>query len=508
MKSKRKIYDILFTIAGIILMIVLISPIFIDVAMARPGGGHSYSGGGGGGRGGGFSGGGGGGGGEIGLIIWLISILPPQISIPLLIILAVGYFIYNRKKNKNTTVSSAPTYQNRTYTVSNSDNLIKNLKAVDANFSKVLFLEFVSSLYQKYYNYQGNNKISTLKPFLNDNLISDINKRAVKRNINEIVIGSMNISAINQYAELTAITVDIEANYTVNLNGKGTRYVVSERWLLNRKAGVFSQEPHKMQKLACPNCGASANFSDAGNCSHCGTFIEKGSVQWFLKDRKIISQRVFSTNSLLTYSQEVGTNFPTIFQTGLSSEIKQFEASHKTNWDSYITTFKSNTVSKYFKEIYKVWSIQNWSKVRHLVADRLWESNNYWIEAYKRERLINKLENIQINRIDVARIDTDKFYEAITVRIFAGSLDYVTDRGGKVKAGNNKRLRQFSEYWTFIRRTGVEKENFDIGTCPNCGAPADKMGQAGECEYCGTKITTGNFSWVLAIITQDEEYKG
>ncbi len=504
MKNNTTFYHNLFKILGALIIVFLLSTIFADVAMARPGGGHSY---GGGGRSGG-GGGGGGGDGIAGLIIWLILQLPPQISIPLLIVIAIGYFIHQRKTKNNVTVSSAPTYTNRTATVSNSESLIKNIKKTDPNFSKVLFLEFVSSLYQKYYNYQGNNKISTLTPFLNKHIIDEVKNRTVRREINEIVIGGMNISSVNMYQNLTAIMVDIDANYTLTLNGKNTRYVVTERWLFNRKAGVLSQEPEKMQKLSCPNCGAPVNFSDAGKCNHCQTFIEKGASQWFLKDKKVINQRTFSTNSLLSYAQESGTNYPTIYQSGLSSEIQQFSNNHKTNWDSYIGTFQNNTVISYFNEIYSAWTIQNWGKVRHLVADRLWESNNYWVDAYKRAGLINKLEDIRISKIDVARVETDKFYEAITVRIFASSLDYVTDRSGKLRAGNNKRPRQFSEYWTFIRRTGVEKESFDLSTCPNCGAPADKMGQAGECDYCGTKITTGNFSWVLAIITQDEEYKG
>lgn len=502
---KNKTLKILFSILGVSIILVLIASIFVDVAMARPGGGHSYSGGGGGG----FSGGGGGGGGDLaGLIIWLILQLPPQISIPLLIVIAIGYIIHKRKQSKNATVVSAPTHQNRTTAVNNSDTLISSLKTVDPNFSKVLFLEFVSSLYNKYYALQGNGQIGTLKPFIADHIVAEVKNRAVKRQINEIVIGSIRISGVNMYSQVTAIMVDIDSNFTITINGKSTRYVVTERWLMNRKAGVLSQEPEKMQKLACPNCGAPVNFSDSGTCNHCGTFIEQGSMQWYLKDRKLISQRTFSTNSLLTYSQEVGTNYPTIFQEGLTSQVHRFSSMHQTNWDSFESTFKNNTVIPYFNQIYNAWTIQRWEKVRHLVADRLWESNNYWVEAYKQAGLINKLENINISRIDVARLDFDRYYESITVRIFASSLDYVTDRSGKLRAGNNRRPRQFSEYWTFIRRTGVTKEAFDLSTCPNCGAPADKMGQAGVCEYCGTKITTGEFSWVLAIITQDEEYRG
>jgi ribosomal protein L37AE/L43A len=111
-------------------------------------------------------------------------------------------------------------------------------------------------------------------------------------------------------------------------------------------------------------------------------------------------------------------------------------------------------------------------------------------------------------KIHVAKIETDRFYEAITLRIFASTKDYVTDKSGKLLAGNNKNPRIFSEYWTFIRRTGVENDDYDMNTCPNCGAPLDKMGQNGVCDYCGAKVTTGDFSWVVAIITQDEEYRG
>ena len=76
--------------------------------------------------------------------------------------------------------------------------------------------------------------------------------------------------------------------------------------------------------------------------------------------------------------------------------------------------------------------------------------------------------------------------------------------------GSKKSARVFSEYWTFIRRTGVEnkEEEFNMNNCPNCGAPADKMGQAAICEYCNSKVSTGDFSWILARIVQDEEYVG
>jgi len=503
MKNRQKIYNILLTLALILLIFLLISPILLDSVFARPGGGSSYSGG------GSSSGGSGGGdGGLIQLIIWLLLNLPPQISIPLVIIIIVFYVISNRKAKKTTTVNSSPTFDNRNTTVLNSEQKLNELKAKDSNFSKVLFLEFVSSLYNKYYNYQDKKDFKNLTPFLAEHIINEVNNMKIKRKIDEIVIGSINISNISFLEGITAISVDINANYTVTIYDKSTRFIVTERWLLNRKSDILSKEPDIMRKLACPNCGASTNFNDAGQCTHCNTFIIKGDMQWFVKERKIISQQTFATNNLLSYAQEVGTNYPTIFQNGLSEKIKTFERNHNLRWDNYFITFKETIVNQYFLQIYSSWTRQRWDEVRHLVADRLWESNQFWQTAYKNENLINKLDNISISEVDLARIDIDKYYESFTVRVFANCLDFVSDRSGKVLAGSNKNQRFFSEYWTFIRRNGVVREAFDLSTCPCCGAPADKVGQAGVCEYCNTKISTGDFSWILAIITQDEVYIG
>ena len=32
--------------------------------------------------------------------------------------------------------------------------------------------------------------------------------------------------------------------------------------------------------------------------------------------------------------------------------------------------------------------------------------------------------------------------------------------------------------------------------CPNCGAPLE-ISSSGVCEYCGSVVTTGQYSWVL-----------
>ena len=39
-------------------------------------------------------------------------------------------------------------------------------------------------------------------------------------------------------------------------------------------------------------------------------------------------------------------------------------------------------------------------------------------------------------------------------------------------------------------------EHAVVYTCPNCGAPLE-ISSSGVCEYCGSVVTTGQYSWVL-----------
>jgi hypothetical protein len=106
------------------------------------------------------------------------------------------------------------------------------------------------------------------------------------------------------------------------------------------------------------------------------------------------------------------------------------------------------------------------------------------------------------------KIKEDAFYQAITIRIWASGYDYTVDESGKIVSGSNKKIRQWTEYWTFIRNREAKPgaAHADLN-CPNCAAPL-KVNATGICEFCGGKITSGEFDWVLSKIEQDESYRG
>ena len=89
-----------------------------------------------------------------------------------------------------------------------------------------------------------------------------------------------------------------------------------------------------------------------------------------------------------------------------------------------------------------------------------------------------------------------------------GTAARIVDGAGKVVAGSKNNLRRWSEYWTFVRNRNAKPApaRADLN-CPNCGAPL-KVNVTGICEFCGGKITSGEFDWVLSKIEQDESYRG
>ena len=502
---KRENTKIFFILSFLFAVLLVVAPWLSESLMARPGGGQSYSGG--------SSGSGSGGGdGIVELIFWIILQLPPEISIPLVIIILVVRFLMKRsQKRAAQKISSTPTFTNVSQHLKQVDNILEAIPNYDPNFSRVVFVDFISALYHKLYNTLGTKELSNIFPFFSEQEVLKLKSPEFQdRKYTEIVIGNIQISDVKFTNTYLFITLDIDSNYTLNHKDRSTRYILTERWLLMRGIQVVSPEPEKMRTISCPSCGAAANFNDAGRCNYCNTFIHVGQMQWMVKMRSIIKQETMKTIQAGTYTEEVGTGSPTLVQAGLQKNKTIFAQRNNLDWNSYWEYFSKNVVTTYLLNIFQSWSVNKLFEVRHLLSDRLFESYNFWQTLYKEQKLINRLENINVRRVELVKIESDKFYETITVRVFVSGLDYIENKEGKLIGGSKKKNREFSEYWTFMRRSGKElkEETLNLKNCPNCGAPADNMGQAAECGYCGAKISNGDFSWVLTAIAQDEAYRG
>jgi predicted lipid-binding transport protein (Tim44 family) len=161
-------------------------------------------------------------------------------------------------------------------------------------------------------------------------------------------------------------------------------------------------------------------------------------------------------------------------------------------------------VQRSFFVVEEAWSRRKPELSRQVMADGLWQQHRVQISGYVDAHKRNVLEDLAVGTITVIVAGTDANYDTITVRILASCADYdVDDRTDKLIRGN-KEVGQWSEDWTF-QRSSSAKTPQSGGTlsdrCPNCGAPLD-LDLVGECKYCKAPVSSGNYDWVLARISQ------
>ncbi|HEY4219961.1 MAG TPA: TIM44-like domain-containing protein, partial [Myxococcota bacterium] len=159
-----------------------------------------------------------------------------------------------------------------------------------------------------------------------------------------------------------------------------------------------------------------------------------------------------------------------------------------------------------FGELQAGWSAQQWERLRPWETESVFQQHRFWLEEFKRQRMKNVLDRVQLSKVTVCKVDDDPHFDVVTARMAASMLDYKVNAEGKLVGGSNRAPRVFTEYWTFVRRQGAVGAA-STTQCPSCGAPLH-ISQAGICESCGSKVTSGQFDWVLSRIEQDEEYVG
>jgi ribosomal protein L24E len=514
--------------ASLIAAVTCVLFLVADEVFARVGGGHSY---GGGSRGGGRSGGGSGGGSsDGGAIIWLVfqairfliylTIQYPLVGIPvdMVVVGGIAYFFVRRRPSGPVGFSSmvAREAQISKETPDSPEAVARNfdrLRKFDPNFSEIVFTDFCYALFGKAHEARGSGptKLDLFSPYLSE----AARKSLLQRNptgiseVKGIIVGSMRVEQVKGLETPTVrVGLFFEANYTEVTKREGQEpaeisYYVSERWELERKRDLLSPPPAQATALHCPRCGAPLQRDTVGACAFCGTKIDSGEFQWYVSNISLVTRE--ARGPLLTSDvPEMGTDLPSVVQPGFANIRVEFERNNpEFSWGEFQA--RARVI---FDELQAAWSTLNWERARPHETDNIFQMHQYWIEAYRRQQLRNIIESCAITSMQPVKVQQDAFYQSITLRIWAQGADYTIDASGNVVAGSRKKLRKWSEYWTFIRNRNAKSgpAHTDLN-CPNCGSPL-KVNASGICEFCGGKITSGEFDWVLSKIEQDEAYSG
>jgi len=154
-----------------------------------------------------------------------------------------------------------------------------------------------------------------------------------------------------------------------------------------------------------------------------------------------------------------------------------------------------------FVKMQNAWMDRKWEEIRPFETDELFEQHQGQIEGYIRNKQINVMDRICVLYSKLYKFEQKGDKEVLQVILKSRMADYIIDEDTKQVIKGDKNIERIKLYkLEFIRKAGVktkpEGTGLDTTNCPNCGAPT-KVTSSGECDYCGSIITNGDFGWVL-----------
>jgi len=142
--------------------------------------------------------------------------------------------------------------------------------------------------------------------------------------------------------------------------------------------------------------------------------------------------------------QEAYSAQPNEVERGLE-EIGRFDASFNT--EKFL-----ETAEDLFFRIQAAWMNRSLDGVEDLLTPEMREYFSGEFVRMKHERVINRLENIAVRRVEPAEVWQESGRNYITVLFTANLLDYtVDDESGKLVSGDKLNPVKFQEFWTFSR---------------------------------------------------------
>jgi predicted nucleic acid-binding Zn ribbon protein len=163
-----------------------------------------------------------------------------------------------------------------------------------------------------------------------------------------------------------------------------------------------------------------------------------------------------------------------------------------------------------FEKLQRAWCQQSLVTVRPFISDGIHERFGLQFEEQHALGYRPVMENLSIAGFNFAQVECGPVFDVVTVRFSARALDYRVDAASGQRIPGSEEQANFAEFWSFLRTRGsqtkLNQAGLIEGQCPNCGAGIE-MNQGAKCEHCQALLRSGDFDWVLAEITQEEEWR-
>lgn len=164
-------------------------------------------------------------------------------------------------------------------------------------------------------------------------------------------------------------------------------------------------------------------------------------------------------------------------------------------------------------KVNEAWLAGNMGPARRAISDGVYVRFQTQLALLKADGLRNVMTDWRVVSADILAAVSDPLWDTVHVKIVGEARDKdvalsLTADQAKREVGKQE-LSQYHEVWSFVRRRGKKSKSGVPaleGKCPSCGADLP-LSEVVKCEYCQALVNSGEHDWVLAEITQPEEWR-
>jgi|APLak6261679142_1056127.scaffolds.fasta_scaffold00484_1 tellurite resistance protein len=460
-------------------------------AFARIGGGENFDSG----NSSNDSGGGGDASFIVDILLWLI-IRHPAVGIPLTICVVIGYFVWKRMNDGDTStrkaIDKAESERRTSVSASAVEGWVAALKAKDPNFDLMKFFDRTKREFLELQDAWFKRNLEPVRKYLSDatfqRLVTQLKLMellGVRDAIADPQVVDLQIIGLEQNDSYDSVHIrvtaqlcddDAPANFTdeqaLALARKKKPEQFTEVWTFVRKPGTQTKVEGDTSQGKCPNCGAPFEGGAANTCEFCGAIVNSGNYDWVLAEITQGSQ--FQPHPM------VPEGFAKARQSDPSLTTEALEDRASLLFWKWVESQTLSDAGRLAKVAVPAFQAEVKGGIDHLTAQG---KQKFFVECAVGG--VNTQQLTQANGKDIAAVEIKW-----SAKIGIGP------KGGKPPALPSQPQR----YVMLLERASGAMTSADHGMstnrCPNCAAPLTDNGQP-SCEFCGALLSSGEKDWVM-----------
>ncbi len=460
-------------------------------AFARIGGGENFDSG----NSSNDSGGGGDASFIVDILLWLI-IRHPAVGIPLTICVVIGYFVWKRMNDGDTStrkaIDKAEAERRTSVSASAVEGWVAALKAKDPNFDLMKFFDRTKREFLELQDAWFKRNLEPVRKYLSDatfqRLVTQLKLMellGVRDAIADPQVVDLQLIGLEQNDSYDSVHIrvtaqlcddDAPANFTdeqaLALARKKKPEQFTEVWTFVRKPGTQTKVEGDTSQGKCPNCGAPFEGGAANTCEFCGAIVNSGNYDWVLAEITQGSQ--FQPHPM------VPEGFAKARQSDPSLTTEALEDRASLLFWKWVESQTLSDAGRLAKVAVPAFQAEVKSGIDHLTAQG---KQKFFVECAVGG--VNTQQLTQANGKDIAAVEIKW-----SAKIGIGP------KGGKPPALPSQPQR----YVMLLERASGAMTSADHGMstnrCPNCAAPLTDNGQP-SCEFCGALLSSGEKDWVM-----------